>query len=133
MVSAVLTTPFSTPFLQQLHALVGLLRVADDEELFTAALNERREVVELAGHGFVRATVAKVGYEHARVDHAQLRQLVVERQGLFAHQVDLRKAALEQREAPASLPSSMPSPVLLGLEKVCQPTVPGAYSSFDQS
>ena len=35
--------------------------------------------------------------------------------------------------APACFASSMPSPVLLGLLNVCQPTAPGAYSSFAQS
>ena len=53
--------------------------------------------------------------------------------GSFAHQVDLRKAALEQREGSGVFAQLDAVAVLLGLEKVCQPTVPGAYSSFDQS
>ena len=83
--------------LDKLHALVGLLRVADDGEFLAAAFHERREVIELAGHRLVRATIAQVGDEHARVHHAQRAQLVVEGQRLAAHQVDLRQAALQQR------------------------------------
>ncbi len=71
---------------------------ADDGELLSSAFDEGDEVVELAGHRLVGASIRQVRHEDARIDHAQLRDFVIQGERLLPDEMDLRETALQQDE-----------------------------------